>query len=211
MKWQDLLAKFGREPVFAASLLQTGDVSRKELSVQLSRWVNSGRLVQLRRGVYVIARPYRQVEPHPFLLAGALRKNSYVSLQSALAFHGLIPEYVPVCTVVTTGRSEQLETTLGTYVYNRVKPDYFFGFEQIEVAPNQHAFVAVAEKALLDLVYLTPGADTEEYLSELRLQHTQAISGEAFEELADRMGKPKVRRAARTIRRLLEGGEGSAE
>jgi predicted transcriptional regulator of viral defense system len=203
MKWRELLASLGREPVFAASLLQTGDVSRRELSVQLSRWVRSGRLIQLRRGVYAIAKPYRQIEPHPFLAANALRKNSYVSLQSALAFHGLIPEYVPVCTSVTTGRSEQLETALGTFLYRRMTPDYLFGFGQVEVAPNQLAFVAVAEKALLDLVYLTPGADTASYLRELRLQHTAAINRETLEELAIRMDKPKLWHAVRITRRLL--------
>lgn len=209
MKWPELLSLLGREPVFDASLLQAGDVSRRELSIQLSRWVRSGRLIQLRRGVYAIAIPYRQVEPHPFLVANALRKNSYVSLQSALAFHGLIPEHVPVCTSVTSGRSETLETPLGTYTYKRAKPDYLFGFQQLEVAANQFAFVAVAEKALLDLVYITPGAQAEAYLRELRLQHTDAISGETLEELAARMKKPKLREAARVVRRLLEDEKGS--
>ncbi len=147
MKWPELLSRLGREPVFSAALLQTGDVSRRELSIQLSRWVRSGRLIQLRRGVYAIARPYRQVEPHSFLVANALRKNSYVSLQSALAFHGLIPEYVPACTSVTTGRSEKLETALGTFIYTRAKRDHLFGFRQMEVAPNQVAFVAVRRKS----------------------------------------------------------------
>ncbi len=75
------------------------------------------------------------------------------------------------------------------------------------MAPNQLAFVAVAEKALLDLVYLTPGADTESYLRELRLQHIETIDGEMLEELADRMGKPKLRSAARLIRQLLDDEE----
>jgi len=204
MKWRDLLSSLGREPVFSAALLQVGDVSRKELSVQLSRWVGSGRLIRLRRGVYAIAKPYRQAEPHPFLVANTLRRNSYVSLQSVLAFHGLIPEYVPVCTSVTTSRSEKLETELGTYVYRRIGSRYFFGFGRQEVAPNQHSFVAMPEKALLDLVYLTPGGETPEYLQELRLQHVDALDDETLEKLADRMGKPKLRSAVKVIRRLVE-------
>jgi hypothetical protein len=108
---------------------------------------------------------------------------------------------------VTTGRSEQLETALGIYAYRRINPDYFFGFEQQEVAPGQGAFVAVAEKALLDLVYLTPGGDTHSYLSELRLQHTEAIDGKALEKMADRMGKPKLKSAVKTIHQLLEDEE----
>ena len=209
MKWPELLSLLGREPVFNASLLQAGEVNRRELSIQLSRWVRSGRLIQLRRGVYAIAKPYRQLEPHPFLVANALRKNSYVSLQSALAFHGLIPEYVPVCTSVTSGRSETLNTPLGTYVYKRAKPDYLFGFRQLEVTANQFAFVAMGEKALLDLVYLTPGAEAEAYVRELRLQHTDAMSGETLEEWADRMDKPKLRKAARVMLRLIEEERGS--
>jgi predicted transcriptional regulator of viral defense system len=208
MKWSELLSLLGRELVFDASLLQAGDVSRRQLSTQLSRWVRSGRLIQLRRGVYAIAKPYRQVEPHPFLVANALRKNSYISVQSALAFHGLIPEYVPVCTSVTSGRSETLENPLGTYIYKRAKPDYLFGFQQIEVTANQFAFVAMAEKALLDLVYLTPGAEAEAYVRELRLQHTDVISGATLREWADRMDKPKLRKAARVILRLIEKERG---
>jgi predicted transcriptional regulator of viral defense system len=206
MKWRDLLDILGREPVFAASLLKTGYVSSRELSVQLSRWIKAGRLIQLRRGVYTIARPYRRVDPHPFLLANALRKNSYVSLQSALAFHGLIPEHVPVCTSVTSGRPEQLDTELGVFAFRHMKPDYLIGFKQEEVKSKQRAFVAVAEKALLDLVYLTPGGNTASYLRELRLQHTETIDCDTLEELAERMGKPKLRSAAQTIRRLLEKG-----
>lgn len=203
MKWPDFMDTLGGEPVFSAALLHTGGVSRSELSVQLSRWVKAGRLVQLRRGVYAIAKPYRKVEPHPMRVANALRKNSYVSLQSALAFHGVIPEYVPVCVSVTTGRSEQIETELGTYVYRRIHPDYFFGFAQEEVSPHQQAFVASAEKALLDLVYLTPGGESASYLRELRLQHTEQFDIDALETLAMHMGKRKVTAAAKRIRRLL--------
>ncbi|MFH0777964.1 MAG: type IV toxin-antitoxin system AbiEi family antitoxin domain-containing protein [Candidatus Eisenbacteria bacterium] len=207
MKWRDLLASLGGEPVFSASLLQTGDVNRRELSVQLSRWVRSGRLIQLRRGVYAIAKPYQRTQPHPFLVANTLRKNSYVSLQSALAFHGLIPEYVPVYISVTSGRSEQLETALGTFSYHRIKPDYLFGFRQQEVAPKQQAFVAVPEKALIDLVYLTPGANSDSYLRELRLQHADALDGETLQKLAARMGKPKLRSAVKIIRQMIDDEE----
>ena len=100
MKWRDLLTSLGREPVFSASLLQAGDVSRKELSVQLSRWVKSGHLIQLRRGVYAIARPYRKTEPHPFLVANSLCRNSYVSLQLHCVRwpdSGNTYRFVPVC------------------------------------------------------------------------------------------------------------------
>ncbi len=202
MKWNELLRTVGEEPLFHASLLQTGDIPVSRLRLQLSRWVTAGRLLQLRRGVYAIADPYRKLEPHPFLIANALRKNSYVSLQSALAHHGLIPEHVPVVTSVTPARPEHLRTPLGNYLFRHVKMACFFGYRQVEVSRQQQARVATPEKALLDLVYLTPGAAAEAYLKELRLQNLEALDPERLTAMAARMGKAKIARAARRIVQL---------
>jgi predicted transcriptional regulator of viral defense system len=204
MKWDDLLAKVGREPVFRASLLEVGSVSGPELRVQLSRWVRSGRLAQLRRGVYALAPPHRQVDPHPFLVAQCLRKNAYVSLQSALAYHGLIPENVPTVTCVTTGRSEVFHLELGSFVFRHVATRYLLGYRQTEVASGQHAFMALPEKALLDLVYLTPRGDQAEYLRELRLQNLASLDTDVLADFVTRLRKPKLRRALQTLAPLIE-------
>ena len=204
MKWEDLLAKVGREPVFRASLLEVGGVSTAELRVQLSRWVRAGRLVQLRRGVYALSRPHRQTDPHPFLIAQSLRKNAYISLQSALAYHGLIPEHVPTVTCVTTGRSERIQTDLGSFLLRHVSTTYFFGYRETEVARGQHAFVALPEKALLDLIYLTPGGDRTEFLRELRLQNADALDSEVLTDFVARLEKPKLRRALRALNSIIQ-------
>jgi predicted transcriptional regulator of viral defense system len=204
MKWRDLLAKVGREPVFRASLLEVGGVSAPELRVQLSRWVSAGRLVQLRRGVYALAGPHRQTDPHPFLIAQSLRQNAYVSLQSALAYHGLIPEHVPTVTCVTTGRSERIRTDLGSFVLRHISTKYFFGYRETEVARGQHAFVAFPEKALLDLVYLTPGGHRADFMRELRLDRAGALDREVLADFVDRFQKPKLRRALRALNSIIQ-------
>ena len=94
MKWIDLLNLIGGEPVFTSALLRSGSVSDAKLRPQLSRWVKAGKIIQLRRGVYLLASPYRKIDPHPFLIANYLRTGSYVSLQSTLAGYGMIPEHV---------------------------------------------------------------------------------------------------------------------
>ena len=203
MKWAELLQLVGDEPVFSSSLLRAGDSPDAGLRLQLSRWVRTGKLIQLRRGVYALAEPYRKIQPHPFLVANRLRRNSYVSLQSALAYHGLIPEHVPVVTSVTTGRPEQLQTALGGYIFRHVRPDCFFGYRRMKPARDQEAFVATPEKALLDLVYLTPGGDSEEFVRELRLQNREAVADTTLREFAARMAKPKLRHAAETLLRVL--------
>lgn len=178
------------------------------MRLQLSRWVKAGRLIQLRRGLYAPAPAWRKVEPHPFLVANALKRGSYVSLQSALAFHGVIPEHVPVVTSVGPGRPETVHNALGTFQFNHLAGSLLFGYSRLEVAPRQFAFVASPEKALLDIVHLTPGADSPGYIQELRLQNLGVFSMATLGELAKRSGKPKLIRAARFVGPLLAAGEG---
>ena len=106
MRFRALLEIVEDEPVFETGFLLADDVDPADVRRQLSRWVKDGRLLQLRRGLYALAPPYRRTRPHPFLVANRLVRGSYVSLQSALAHHGVIPEHVPVTTSVTTGRPQ---------------------------------------------------------------------------------------------------------
>ncbi|PIZ37760.1 MAG: hypothetical protein COY42_23760 [Armatimonadetes bacterium CG_4_10_14_0_8_um_filter_66_14] len=174
-------------------------------------------MLQLRRGIYTLAPAWRKVEPHPFLVANKLQRGSYVSLQSALAFHGVIPEHVPVVTSVGPGRPETVQNPLGRFQFNHLAEGLLFGYARLEIAPRepssvrrQFAFVASPEKALLDLVHLTPGADSPDYLRELRLQNADAMNPRMLQELAERSGRPKLVRAARIAGRLLSSEEGES-
>lgn len=208
MTFSELQALVADEPVFSSALLLPGHANELALRQQLSRWVKAGRLLQFRRGLYGLAPPWRKVEPHPFLVANRLRRGTYVSLQSALAWHGVIPEYTPVVTSVGPGRPETAETPIGVLQFQHLAESLRFGFSRIEVAPRQFAFVASPEKALLDLVHLTPGGDEEDYLRELRLQNPATLRGALIEETARRGGKPKLVRAARIVQTLLAEEEG---
>lgn len=210
MKWEALLALVAGEPVFPSALLLAGEVSTAQVRLQLSRWVKAGRLLQLRRGLYALAPTWRKVEPHPFLVANRLQRGSFVSLQSALAFHGVIPEHVPVVTSVGPGRPETVHNPLGAFQFNHLTGRLFFGYSRMEVAARQFAFVASPEKALLDLIHLTPGADSKDYLGELRLQNPEAMNLSMLDELARRSGKAKLLRAARLVERVLEAVEGES-
>lgn len=210
MKWEALLALVAGEPVFPSALLLAGEVSTAQVRLQLSRWVKAGRLLQLRRGFYALAPTWRKVEPHPFLVANRLQRGSFVSLQSALAFHGVIPEHVPVVTSVGPGRPETVHNPLGAFQFNHLTGRLFFGYSRMEVAARQFAFVASPEKALLDLIHLTPGADSKDYLGELRLQNPEAMNLSMLDELARRSGKAKLLRAARLVERVLEAVEGES-
>jgi predicted transcriptional regulator of viral defense system len=210
MKFSELLETVGGLPLFRGSLLLAGDRDPTDVRRQLARWKASGRILQLRRNVYVLAAPWRRVEPHPFLIANELNRPSYVSLQSALAHYGMIPEAVPVTTSVTTSRPVTLETPFGRYLYRHVRPAAFFGYGRVRVFHDQEALLADPAKALLDLVYLTPGGEAAAHLESLRLEDLEAIVTHDLRDHARRWGKDKIARAVENILRMKEsvpGGE----
>jgi hypothetical protein len=203
MKFASLLTIVGDQPMFETGFLLAGDVDPADVRRQLSRWVTSGHLVQLRRGLYALAPPYRKIEPHPFLVANRLVRGSYVSLQSALAYHGLIPEHVPVTTSITTGRPQRQENPFGSFEYHHCAPDRLTGYRIEKLAGAQEALVATPAKALADLIHLVPGADSRAYLDELRLTHLEKLDLAALGTPAVR-DRPKIRRAFRHIVALAE-------
>lgn len=207
MKWQDLLALLGNVTVFESSMLVAGKDSPAEVRRQISRWAASGRLSQVRRGLYALAQPHARERPDPLALASRLQRPSYVSLQSALAYHGVIPEAVPVVTSVTTGRPRRFRTPFGEFMYRHVHAGLFWGYQEVDLGLGQLAYVALPEKALLDLFHLTPGSIRQRFLTELRFS-SGLLDPVRLEQFARRTKKPKLIRAASLAARLLRDEAG---
>lgn len=199
MKFQEAVDIASDEPLFETGLFLAGDVDPAGLRRQLSRWTRSGRIQQLRRGLYVLARPWRKHRPHPFLVANRLAPGSYVSGLSALAFAGAIPEYVAETTSVTAGRPGVRTTVLGRFSFRHLKGSLMFGYRLTALGQGQSAFVAEPEKAVLDMVHLHPGGDRRPYLEELRLDF-DTLRLDRLDAFAAVAATPKLTRAARVLR-----------
>lgn len=199
MKFNELLDLVADQPLFETGLLLSGEVDPNDVRRQLSRWVSTRKLKQLRRGLYMLAPPYQKISAHPFLIANFLMPGSYVSMQSALAYYGLIPEYAARTWSMTTARPAQWD---GGFHFQHLAPHLFFGYQRVKLPQEQSAFVAIPEKAILDLTHLTPNADDIDYLRQLRLQNLDQLNLQKMDEFARRAGKPKWRRVAEQISRL---------
>ena len=207
MKYVDLLNQVADLPCFKTRFLAAGG-NLAQIRLQLSRWVKTGRLIKLHKGLYTLAGPYRKIKPEPFSIANRLKSASYVSLQSALARYGLIPEFVPVVTSVTTGRPRLIETPLGRFEFRHINKSFFWGYQQIELMAGQTAFIARPEKAMLDLVYLTPGGDKEDFIKELRIQNVEQVDKVVLRDFSKRFQSPKLMRAFQNIVRIINRGQG---
>ena len=191
------------EPLFDTGLLLAGAEDPRAVRQQLSRWVRSGKVQQLKRGLYALAPPWQRCRPHPFLLANRLTPGSYVSGLSALAFNHVIPEYVAEVTSMTGGRPHCRDFPSRRFSYRHLKASLMFGYRLVDLGDGQQAFVASDEKALLDAVYLEPGGDELPYLEELRLNF-ETLDLDALVQLAERSAAPKLVRAAGHVSDLAD-------
>ncbi len=136
-------------------LLGGGDARRYGL---VNRALKDGSLLRVKRGTYLLGSRYRSEMVHPFAIAQSLLPGSYVSFESALAYHGWIPEGVFVTASVSPGRKTlHYETPdFGPFDFHPLAiADYRFltGVDRTPIG-NLTAFVAQPLRALMDLVAL---------------------------------------------------------
>lgn len=125
---------------------------------KINELVKSGDLISLRRGLYVPGPELDLPVPENFLIANHLRGPSYISLESALSYWGMIPERVYEICSVTTKTSKTYQNTIGRFSYQHLpSPYYSLGVTREEMAPQQIAMIATREKAICDKIILTSG------------------------------------------------------
>ena len=168
------LAQFGIIPVEYSNLTAELD-NYKSVKDKISSLEKNGEIIRLKKGLYVIS-PKISHQPIPReLVANHLYGPSYVSLETALSFYGLIPERVHIVRSMTIKRSKSFETPLGNYEYITTDKNYYeIGIKQ-EIVNNQYAFlIASPEKALCDMIITTP---------RLRIQSVKAMQTYLEEDL----------------------------
>ena len=153
------LERFGTVPIRHGTLLHVL-AGFKRPNDKIADWARQGVLVPLKRGLYVVGESWRRKPLAMPLLANQLYGPSCVSLDYALAWHGLIPERVYELTSVCMRRSHVIDNVVGRFSYTKIPADlYPVGMMQV-VEPDGVSFLmASAAKALCDKLLLTPNLD----------------------------------------------------
>jgi hypothetical protein len=134
---------------------------------KVSRLEKSEVLIRLKKGLYVISPDVSNRNISSELIANHLYGPSYISFESALSFHGMIPERTYTMKSATTKRRKNYQTPFGNYEYFTVPEIYFSIGLQQKIIQNSYAFIiAGPEKAICDLIISTSG---------LRFQSKKAI------------------------------------
>lgn len=186
------------------------DSSDGARALLVHRACQAGEILRLKPGLFVLGPPYRKSEPHPFVVAGVLHAPSHISMESALAHHGLIPEAVYQVSSATVARSREFSTPLGVFSFRRVPARApRAGVEAVAIARNAWAFIASPLRAIADAVYLSKAITWNRnglgYLTEsLRIEEDdlRSLSSDGLDEILDSI-------RSRRVRAYLEGLKGA--
>ena len=134
----------------------------------LTRWLKQGYIIRLRQRYFSFPE-YKNKPDYARYFANRIYRPSYISLQTALSFYGMIPEAVVQFTNITSLKTAVFFNEFGEYSYKSIKEEFMFGYEPKFIADGRTVLFATPEKALLDLLYLNPFYNSEQDFLELRL------------------------------------------
>jgi len=123
---------------------------------QVKRAIQRGDLIHIRRGLFCLSELYRKKDIHTFELAQRLYGLSYISFESALSYHGWIPEAVYTTTSASAKRAADFKTPLGHFSYVKMpEKNLFVSVSRIETETHSVFFIASPWKAFLDYCYVS--------------------------------------------------------
>ncbi|MFT5206801.1 MAG: putative transcriptional regulator of viral defense system [Candidatus Omnitrophota bacterium] len=120
----------------------------------IQRAIQSGQIIHLRRGLYALSEKFRRKPFNLYEIAQKIYGPSYVSCESALAYHGWIPEAVYTITNVSSKRSLEFETQVGNFSYFHIPSNNFLAGVQRMESESGAYLMATPWRALIDYVYM---------------------------------------------------------
>lgn len=153
----------------------------------VTKLVKNGWLVRIKRGLYAISdfssRGYLNLSP--YVVANLLLPESYVSFESALAYHGMFDQLTQKTVSISLKMHKSVELSGITYSFIKTKPDYFFGWQNVAIE-SLTASIATPEKALADMVNFHKSQYLIDLVIEKLIEHKDSVD---LERLNDYLGK----------------------
>lgn len=125
---------------------------------KISSLLAKGLIIRIKKGLYILGESQRRQSFCRELLANLIYGPSYISLEYALSYYGLIPERVETVTSVTCGRARSFATPVGIFSYKSIPLDVFsMGMDRFEFADGRSFLIGTPEKVLADMLVASRG------------------------------------------------------
>ncbi len=187
---------------------------------KISDLLRKGVIVRVKKGIYIFGEDFRRRPFSREVLANLIYGPSYISLEYALHYFGLIPERVEAVTSVTTGRSRSYATPVGLFRYRMIPlAAYRIGMDRVELDDGRSFLIATPEKALADKIRDDRGNGLQtqgrlmDYLeNDLRVDPTALAKLDRAQlgAIARRYRSRKLQLLSKLLRRLERSSHGVA-
>jgi predicted transcriptional regulator of viral defense system len=175
-------------------VFSTGDLKKlfdvkspNTLNKQIQGLVREQVLTRATKGFYYLT----EDEPLSFSLANVFYRPSYISLESALNYYGILIQSPRQVTSVTPKLTKTISNHDRTYSYAHLDPKYYDSYQTID-----GFLIATPEKALVDMMYFTSLNHASFSIEELNLS---AINHTRLNHLALRIKHPAFKKFFNTI------------
>lgn len=184
--------EFSNEPILDRGYMRHALAGVSDQRGKIARMLEAGQLISLRRGLYASRR-----DLDPLCLAGSIYGPSYISFESALSWHGMIPERVTETLSATVRRAASFENTFGRYRFQTIpKAIYPVGITRVTES-DLPFLIASPTKALIDRIAREPAfrsmTDVARWLEAMRIELPPHLDHTQLAECAAGYGRPAVR------------------
>jgi len=178
---------------------------------RLNEWQAKGYIKKIRREYYIFS-DLELSEEVLFLIANRIYSPSYVSLEMALNYYGLIPEGVYQITSISTKLHKNFQSSIANFDYRQVKQEYFFGYGLRKVGEKNYK-IAEMEKAVLDYLYLNPAMANEDNFEEWRFDFgafREKVDMKKFNTYLNNYNSPSLNIRAKRFIKYMESKDADA-
>ncbi|MBU1702949.1 hypothetical protein KJ951_00960 [Patescibacteria group bacterium] len=172
---------------------------------RLNDWQKKGYIKKIVNKYYIFT-DVAVNEPLLYLIANKIYYPSYVSLETALSYHGLIPEAVYGITSVSTKRTYSFNTHFAAFSYCKISPRLFFGYN-LEKLNGYYVKMASPEKAVLDFFYHSSRMDKKGEIEEMRFNEDsfrEKISPGELRKMLEFIDNDKLTRRINILLKLMQ-------
>ena len=151
---EDLIVKHGQivtsEHIYAQRKGLWDQQATKNIITKLT---HNGWLIRVKRGLYAISELSNRgfLSLSPYVVANLLVNDSYVSFESALAYHGMFDQLTNKTISISRVQYKSVQLQSVEYSFVKVMDKWFFGWQEVSI-DNRTVHMATAEKALIDMI-----------------------------------------------------------
>lgn len=200
------------QPVFDYTALMDALKEYKRPRDKVTGLLRDEIILRVKKGLYIQNREKLRGIPVKELLANLIYGPSYISLQFALSSYGMIPEEAIQVSSVTFKKTKQYRTPAGDFLYRSVPYRYYLPGINLTTTEKGYSYlIAGPEKALIDMLYFTPGIHSKKdvrifLLEDMRVDE-DALADLDFSlvnEITSAAGTPKLSLCREALEDLIK-------